>query len=122
MDIKEKAMKFLQLAGSGEIHKVYHSYLSKDFVHHNPFFASDGESLTSAMEENASRTGGINLEIKNVVREGNLVVVHSKGTSGDGKQLMALVHIFRFEGGMIAEAWDIVQQVPEKVLNEKGMF
>jgi predicted SnoaL-like aldol condensation-catalyzing enzyme len=32
-----------------------------------------------------------------------------------------LVHIFRFDGGLIAELWDIGQPVPEDSPNERGL-
>jgi predicted SnoaL-like aldol condensation-catalyzing enzyme len=35
---------------------------------------------------------------------------------------VALVHIFRFEGNLIAELWDIGQAAPENSPNEYGMF
>jgi predicted SnoaL-like aldol condensation-catalyzing enzyme len=30
--------------------------------------------------------------------------------------------IFRFEGGRIVELWDVAMVVPEKIVNENGMF
>ena len=35
---------------------------------------------------------------------------------------MAVVHIFRFEGGRIAELWDLGMPIPEDSVNENGMF
>jgi predicted SnoaL-like aldol condensation-catalyzing enzyme len=34
----------------------------------------------------------------------------------------AVVHIFRFEGGLIVELWDVGQDVPEQSVSENGMF
>jgi predicted SnoaL-like aldol condensation-catalyzing enzyme len=34
----------------------------------------------------------------------------------------AAVHIFRFKKGHIVELWDLGQPVPEKSLNQYGMF
>jgi predicted SnoaL-like aldol condensation-catalyzing enzyme len=35
---------------------------------------------------------------------------------------VTVVHIFRFDGGKIAELWDLGQPVPETSPNENGMF
>ena len=35
---------------------------------------------------------------------------------------IAVVHIFRFERGRIAELWDIGQPVPKESPNANGMF
>lgn len=35
---------------------------------------------------------------------------------------VAVVHLFRFEGNLIVEMWDIGQPVPESTPNENGMF
>ncbi len=35
---------------------------------------------------------------------------------------IAVAHILRFEGGKIAEMWDVGQQVPKGMVNENGMF
>lgn len=34
----------------------------------------------------------------------------------------AVVHVFRFQGNLIAELWDVGQAVPENSPNEYGMF
>ncbi len=32
------------------------------------------------------------------------------------------LHIFRFAAGKIVEMWDIGQQPPDEMINERGMF
>ena len=53
--------------------------------------------------------------------DGDLVWLHVRTTTGDGKPL-AIVDIFRVEGGRIVEHWDVIQPVPERAANENGMF
>jgi predicted SnoaL-like aldol condensation-catalyzing enzyme len=38
------------------------------------------------------------------------------------KVTIAVVHIFRFENGKIAELWDVGQAVPDGAVNEHSMF
>jgi predicted SnoaL-like aldol condensation-catalyzing enzyme len=74
------------------------------------------------MEENAVANPGKVLEVQRALQDGNLVAVHSRVVQRPGDPGAALVHIFRFEGGLVAELWDIGQPVPEDSPNEHGMF
>src|SRR4051812_5945457 len=92
-DRKAEAADFLRLASSGQV-RAAAAKCTPEFVHHNPYFAGDGESLFKAMEENAKRFPKKSLEIQRAVAEGDLVAVHSKVQLEAGGPVMALVHIF----------------------------
>jgi predicted SnoaL-like aldol condensation-catalyzing enzyme len=47
-------------------------YAATDFVHHDPYFASDAESLASAMDDNAREHPNKQLEIVRTIAEGPL--------------------------------------------------
>ena len=121
-NLKEAAREFLRLAASGKVREAYQKYVGPEFRHHNPYFRGDGESLMVAMEENAARNPDKTLEIQRALQDGNLVAVHSRVRQRPDDPGAALVHIFRFEGNLIAELWDIGQAVPENSPNEWGMF
>jgi predicted SnoaL-like aldol condensation-catalyzing enzyme len=74
------------------------------------------------MEENARQNPSKVLDVKRVVAEGELVVVHSHVRQELGDLGAAVVHIFRFETGRIVELWDVGQPVPDKSPNRLGMF
>ena len=122
MSQKESAVDFLRRAASGEVREAYRRYAAPDFRHHNAFFKGDAASLMLAQEENARQYPNKILEIKHVLEDGDLVAVHSHVRMNAGDRGAALVHIFRFEGGRVAELWDIGQPVPEDSPNENGMF
>lgn len=119
---KEAAMNFLKLASAGKIRESAQRYVSPKFRHHNPYFRGDAESLISAMEENAAQNPHKILEIQHAVQENDLVAVHSRVKLKPADPAVALIHIFRFEGDLIAELWDIAQPEPEHSPNENGMF
>ena len=57
--------------------------------------------------------------------EGDLVVIHSHGIDnpGDKNDLgVAVVDIFRVNGDLITEHWDVGQKVPETSKNSNTMF
>jgi predicted SnoaL-like aldol condensation-catalyzing enzyme len=55
-----------------------------------------------------------------VLEAGDLVAVHSRVRLAPGEPEYALVHSFRFEGGRVAELWDIPMPVPENSPNQYG--
>jgi predicted SnoaL-like aldol condensation-catalyzing enzyme len=115
-------MDFLRLVASGKVREAFHQYVGQEFRHHNPYFRGDAESLLAAMEENAVRNPDKVLEIQRALQDGDMVAIHSRVSLRPGDPGLALVHIFRFEGNLIAELWDIGQAVPEDCPNEYGMF
>jgi len=121
-NLKEAAMEFLRLAASGKVREAYHKYVGAEFRHHNPYFRGDAESLMAAMEENAVKNPNKILEIQRALQDGDLVAVHSRVRQKPDDLGGAVVHVFRFEGNLIAELWDIGQAVPENSPNEYGMF
>lgn len=121
-DHKNKAITFLQLASSGNVQEAYSKYVDKNFKHHNPFFEGSADVLAAGMEENARQNPNKLFEIKRVIEEGDLVAVHSHVRMKPEDRGIAVVHIFRFERGLIVELWDVGQPIPDESVNQYGMF
>ena len=121
-DAKDSATSFLRLVTANRIREAYERFVAPGFRHHNPWFRGDADSLMAGMEENASKAPGKIFEIKQLIQEGDRVAVHSHLRMQAGEAGMAVVHIFRFEGGRIAELWDLGMPIPEDAVNENGMF
>lgn len=119
---KESARSFLELCASGNARDAYAKYISPTFRHHNPHFAGDAESLKAGMAEAAAKFPGTVLEVQRIIEEGELVAVHSRVSHGPNQAEISVVHIFRFEGDLIAELWDVGQVAPADSPNEFGMF
>lgn len=119
---KQAAAEFLRMVAVGEIRQAYARHVAPGFRHHNAWFAGDADSLMRGMEENHGVHPHKQLDIQRVLEDGALVAVHSHMRPKPGSPGMALMHIFRFEQGRIAELWDIGQPVPEQSPNEHGMF
>lgn len=120
-DCKDVALRFLQLAASGQVEEAYR-LAAPDFRHHNPYFASNAEALKAGMRENALKNPNKIFEVQRAIAEGPLVAVHSRIQMSSGNVTLAVVHLFRFERGAIAELWDVGQAQPEPMVNEIGMF
>jgi predicted SnoaL-like aldol condensation-catalyzing enzyme len=120
--LKEKAVDFMTLVANGDVSQAYERHVGTGFRHHNPHFRGDAKSLKEAMEANAVKNPNKVFDVQRALEDGEYVAVFSRVRQNPQDRGGALVHIFRFEGDRIAELWDIGQPVPEKLVNENGMF
>ena len=116
------AIEFLHLAASGRAQEAMDRFASADFVHHNPWFPADAESLATAMDDNARANPEKSLEVQRTIADGDIVAVHSRvrhapGGCGDrdGSHLPDRRQPDR-------ELWDVAQEAPATSPNQRGMF
>lgn len=119
---KEIALEFLRLAAGGAVEAAYATCVHPRFIHHNPHFAGDRASLKRGMEESAAAFPEKTFEALRALEDGDLVAVHGRVRLAPGSDWIALIHIFRFEDGLIAEEWEAAQMPPENRLNAYGLF
>ena len=96
-------------------------WLSPDYIQHNPSIPAKRAGLRALVEEYPE---GRHYEPgKIIIAEGDLVMAHGRYSGGGGKTLVA-ADIFRFEGDVIVEHWDVLQEeVPtEKTVAGHPMF
>lgn len=122
LSLKDRAVSFLQLVASGKVDEAYQKYIDQGFRHHNAYFRGDADSLMTAMKENAVENPNKVLEVKLVIEEGEMVMVHSHIKQNPEALGAAVVHIFRFHDNRIVELWDLGQPIQENSPNENGMF
>lgn len=81
--------------------------LHEDFTSHNPDIPT---GRTKAMEFLAgSPIADTKVDIQHVVADGEIVAVHYRALSPGETKSRAVVDIWRVEGGLLAEHWDVVQ-------------
>lgn len=117
MTQKQIAQHFLMLCAKGQSREAFDLYAGKDFIHHNPYFKGDAQTLIKAMEEEAIRNPSKIFEVHRALEEGDLVAVHSHIRQDANDLGVAVIHIFRFNDGRIAELWDVGQAVPADRIN-----
>lgn len=93
------------------------------YIQHNPMVGDGLEGFGAFMAEMAEK--GISMEyhtLHHVVGEGNFVLTMSEGAFGGEPQ--AFYDLFRLEGGLIVEHWDIIAPMPaaDAMHNESGKF
>lgn len=121
-DLAAIARRFLELAAAGKAREGAAQLVTPGFRHHNVYFAGDGASLFEAMDNNAAQFPGKRLEVIQAVQEGDKVATLCKVQHAPDQPVYAVAHFFRFEGGKIAELWDLGQEVPKDSPNANGAF
>ncbi|MFF4254181.1 nuclear transport factor 2 family protein [Streptomyces sp. NPDC001663] len=102
--------------------EVVDRFVRPDYIQHNPLAPDGAETLKNLAVSVHKQFPDAEYDIKRVISEGDLVLVHSNVVLTPGTRGSAVFDIFRFQGGKIAEHWDVGQTVPEKSANGNDMF
>ncbi|WP_151475289.1 nuclear transport factor 2 family protein [Streptomyces albicerus] len=99
-------------------------YIRPDYIQHNPNAANGTEALKDFVRFETARYPDLKYKVKRVLAQGDMVIVHGNVVNEPGTRGVALVDMFRFDpkSRMIAEHWDILQDVPATTVNGNDMF
>lgn len=97
-------------------------YLSEDYIQHNPYTATGRQAFIDYIVSSSKENPEAYSEIKRVIAEGDLVVVHVHDRLNKQDRGSAVVDIFRVDNNKIVEHWDVIQAIPEKDFSGNSMF
>jgi predicted SnoaL-like aldol condensation-catalyzing enzyme len=60
--------------------------------------------------------------VRRLFVDGDFVIAHVHVIIQPGETGSAVVDIFRIQDGLVAEHWDVAQQIPHRAQNQNGMF
>ena len=92
------------------------------YTQHNPRAADGPEGLKAFIGFLKAKFPNYKSEFVRVFADGDYVIVHVKNMPEPGHRGRAIIDIFKLENGKIVEHWDVAQDVPEKAMNNNGMF
>ena len=97
-------------------------FMGERYVQHSPY-AQDGFAGVAAFARQFKRDfPNHTYEVKRVLAEGDMVMLHLHGKQGMSPYGEAVVDLFRIKGGKVVEHWDVIQSLPEKSSNPNGPF
>ena len=101
------------------------TFLGDTYIQHNPWVADGPEAFLRFVQFRRERFPQSRNEVKQVIAEGDLVVLHVHSVLVPGTPGRHIVDIFRVEGDKVVEHWDVIQEIVEPVfppLNDNGLF
>jgi predicted SnoaL-like aldol condensation-catalyzing enzyme len=97
-------------------------YQGSYYRQHNPQAGDGAEPFIGFVRYMAGQFPQMRLDIKRMIAEGDLVMVHAHLVREPGDRGVAIMDIFRLEDGKVVEHWDVLQDVPEQSANSNTMF
>ena len=98
------------------------AYMGAEYKQHAPY-ATDGHAgIAEWVRTFKESFPQHHYEVKKVIAEGDLVVLHLHGKSGPNPHGESVVDIFRIKDGKVVEHWDVIQPIPEHADNANTMF
>lgn len=121
---KQNVLAFYEMAfNQHKVKEATEKYIGTEYLQHNPTVADGGQAFIDAFEPFLKAHPKSKAEIKRVVADGDLVMLHVHSTMDENDRGEAVVDIFRLdENGKIIEHWDVIQAVPEKTESGRSMF
>lgn len=92
------------------------------YTQHNPSVGDGKETFVAAIGGLFQAFPEFSTEIKRVIAEDDVVVIHHHTKMTKEDRGTAVVDIFRIENGKVVEHWDVLQPIPEETANDNTMF
>ncbi|HEY1899970.1 MAG TPA: ester cyclase [Steroidobacteraceae bacterium] len=112
---------YRQLIGEKDF-EAARPYMGAEYRQHAPYAADGHAGVAEWVRKFKESFPQHRYEVKKVIAEGNLVVLHLHGQSGLHPFGESVVDIFRIENGKVVEHWDVIQPIPESADNANTMF
>ncbi|MFJ6824894.1 nuclear transport factor 2 family protein [Streptomyces niveus] len=114
-DNKDLVLNCLKLYGAGDLDGVA-PLLRDDYADHGLPFRTTAKAEWIE-EARKLPLAELRVDIRRLVAEGDHVTMFSRRSLPDGALDIAVADIFRIQDGLIAERWEIVEQIPPNAPN-----
>ncbi|MEU9282975.1 nuclear transport factor 2 family protein [Streptomyces sp. NPDC048341] len=101
---------------------VVDRFVRPDYIQHNPTAADGSAGLKALATSIHQQFPDARYDVKRAVSQGDLVLLHSNVVLVPGTKGSSVIDIFRFQGGKLAEHWDVIQDVPDTTASGNDMF
>jgi predicted SnoaL-like aldol condensation-catalyzing enzyme len=122
---RDIVVKFYEAALNEKNPEKARAFLGDTYIQHNPHVPDGIEGFLRFIRFRREKYPNARNEIKRVIAEGDLVVLHVHSVVIPNSPGRMIVDIFRVEGGKVVEHWDVIQEIPVALfppLNDNGLF
>ena len=119
---KKLIANFMEDVFLGKAPEKISEYISAEqYDQHNRMVKDGLEGLNEALAYLASINNMFDYyKVHRILGEGNFILVQSEGRWNGKPQ--AFYDLFRIKDGQIVEHWDIIQEIPQEMAHNNGMF
>jgi predicted SnoaL-like aldol condensation-catalyzing enzyme len=119
---KKLVLDFYQTIIGNKDYQGARRYMGAQYRQHAPYATDGHEGVAEWVRKFKESCPQHHYEVKKVIAEGDLVVLHLHGMSGLHPFGESVIDIFRIENGKVVEHWDVIQPIPETADNANTMF
>ena len=123
---REVADRFIEVFyKQNRLVEAFEAWVHPDYIQHDPNSLTGRDGTIEALDAHMKRSPGMSHDIKRVIHgEDGTVAVHYHFRHAPDQRGLAVVDLFRIEGGYLVEHWDIIQPIPDPATakNNNGMF
>ena len=103
-----------------DVNGAFTRFVAPDYVQHNPGIA-DGRDAAIAALAGTWSSPDLRLVVTSILVDGDTAVLLIDGQFGADLRF-AVVDVYRLEGDMIVEHWDVKQEFPPDIVGEHPFF
>jgi predicted SnoaL-like aldol condensation-catalyzing enzyme len=103
-----------------KVREGFERFVVPEYIQHNPLVPAGRDAAVKLLGQRVTKDSIT--DIKRVIAEGDLVVLHVHSRNNSQDRGRAVVDIFRVTNGKIVEHWDVTQAVPPTAANTNTMF
>jgi predicted SnoaL-like aldol condensation-catalyzing enzyme len=103
------------------VRAAFERYVAPDYIQHNPGIL-DGREAAIAMLEPKFSHPGASFEIKRIIVDGDMAVIHVHGRLAPDQPGGTVADIYRLANGRIVEHWDVLQPIQPNTVNPHPYF
>ena len=128
LSVRQVAERFIQLFYVEDNPRdAFMNWVHPDYIQHDPNSPTGRDATIEVLAAHMQRNPGMTHDVKRVIygedEQGRtLVAVHYHFKRAPEDRGSAVVDIYRIENGYLVEHWDVIQPIPENVLNDNTMF
>lgn len=103
------------------VRAAFERYVAADYIQHNPAIL-DGREAAIAMLEPKFSAPGASFEVKRILVDGDMAMIHLRGRPSPDNPGGAVADIYRLQDGKIVEHWDVLQPIQPNTVNPHPYF